>query len=223
MKEWKQSFLRVQEDGMEAIEGLLIITLMLFVLFYIWGYGFLLFQKFVVVHAADEAAIKIAQTYAYSEADPITGYISKATKSSLSAYRYIGEELQKKNTERAEKYGKYLLKTGSLVARKGEPTIETQIVYDGPAQKHVVVKIHVEYYIPFGNFLEFFGVKGTCVYSATGRAVCQDISHYINTVNYVNDLDGVVGKAANNKFVSTTEKLLSAAVKLIQYIYRTDE
>lgn len=33
MKEWKQSLLRVQEDGMEAIEGLLVITLTLFVLF----------------------------------------------------------------------------------------------------------------------------------------------------------------------------------------------
>ena len=30
MKEWKQSLLRVQEDGMEAIEGLLVITLTLF-------------------------------------------------------------------------------------------------------------------------------------------------------------------------------------------------
>ena len=48
MKEWKQSLLRVQEDGMEAIEGLLVITLTLFVLFFIWGYGFLLFQQFVV-------------------------------------------------------------------------------------------------------------------------------------------------------------------------------
>ena len=33
MKEWKQSLLRIQEDGMEAIEGLLVITLTLFVLF----------------------------------------------------------------------------------------------------------------------------------------------------------------------------------------------
>lgn len=37
MKEWKQSLLRVQEDGMEAIEGLLVITLTLFVLFFHLG------------------------------------------------------------------------------------------------------------------------------------------------------------------------------------------
>lgn len=34
-KWWKESALRQQENGMEAIEGLLVITLMLFVLFYI--------------------------------------------------------------------------------------------------------------------------------------------------------------------------------------------
>ena len=222
-RRWNENALRLREDGMEAIDGLLVITLMLFVLFFIWGYGFLLFQQFTVVHAANEAANKIAQTYAYSESDPITGYVSKATRTSLSPYRYIGGNLKSENQERAEKYGKWLLKTESFAQRRSAPQIETNVVYDGPAQKHVVVKISAEYYIPFGSFLELFGIKGVCTYSATGRAVCKDISHYINTVNYVNDLDGVVEKAADNKFVSTTEKILSAAVKLIQYIYRVDD
>ena len=59
MKEWKQSLLRVQEDGMEAIEGLLVITLTLFVLFFIWGYGFLLFQQFVVIRAEMKRPTKL--------------------------------------------------------------------------------------------------------------------------------------------------------------------
>ena len=103
MKEWKQSLLRVQEDGMEAIEGLLVITLTLFVLFFIWGYGFLLFQQFVVIRAADETANKIAQTYAYAETDPITGYISKEVKVALSPSRYQSGKLQEKNEQRAIK------------------------------------------------------------------------------------------------------------------------
>lgn len=98
MKEWKQSLLRVQEDGMEAIEGLLVITLTLFVLFFIWGYGFLLFQQFVVIRAADETANKIAQTYAYAETDPITGYISKEVKVALSPSRYQSGNCKKKRT-----------------------------------------------------------------------------------------------------------------------------
>ena len=122
---WNENALRLREDGMEAIEGLLVITLMLFVLFFIWGYGFLLFQQFTVVHAANEAANKIAQTYAYSESDPITGYVSKATRTSLSPYRYIGGNLKSENQERAEKYGKWLLKTESFAQRRSAPQIET--------------------------------------------------------------------------------------------------
>ena len=40
---WNENALRLREDGMEAIEGLLVITLMLFVLFYIWSFGFLMY------------------------------------------------------------------------------------------------------------------------------------------------------------------------------------
>ena len=97
MKEWKQSLLRVQEDGMEAIEGLLVITLTLFVLFFIWGYGFLLFQQFVVIRAADETANKIAQTYAYAER-PDHGIYQQRSKSCIES-----QPLPKRKTARKKR------------------------------------------------------------------------------------------------------------------------
>ena len=193
MKEWKQSLLRVQEDGMEAIEGLLVITLTLFVLFFIWGYGFLLFQQFVVIRAADETANKIAQTYAYAETDPITGYISKEVKVALSPSRYQSGKLQEKNEQRAIKYGKWLVRKGSLATQVGMPVVEARI--------------------PFGNFLELFGVSGTRVYYATGRAMCTDLSHYINTVDYTKTLNYVVSNVAKNDYVDLLEKVLAFIVK----------
>lgn len=213
MKEWKQSLLRVQEDGMEAIEGLLVITLTLFVLFFIWGYGFLLFQQFVVIRAADETANKIAQTYAYAETDPITGYISKEVKVALSPSRYQSGKLQEKNEQRAIKYGKWLVRKGSLATQVGMPVVEAKTVYDGVAQRHVVVNITAEYRIPFGNFLELFGVSGTRVYYATGRAMCTDLSHYINTVDYTKTLNYVVSNVAKNDYVDLLEKDLAFIVK----------
>ena len=95
MKEWKQSFLRIQEDGMEAIEGLLVITLMLFVLLYIWAYGFLLYQNWAVQYVATDTASRIAQTSAYPCSDPVTGFVSQSMRQSLSPYRYNNDE---KNT-----------------------------------------------------------------------------------------------------------------------------
>lgn len=213
-KWWKESALRQQENGMEAIEGLLVITLMLFVLFFIWGYGFLLFQQFTVVHAANETANKIAQTYAYSESDPITGYIGKDMKVSLKGDRYLSGNLQSKNEERAQKYGKWLLKTGSLASQIGSPVVEMKTVYDGVAQRHVVVKIAAEYRIPFGNFLELFGIKGTRYYQATGRAVCTDLSHYIYSVDYAKTLDRAVGTTFKNDYVTLLEKVISLIEKI---------
>lgn len=64
-KWWKESALRQQENGMEAIEGLLVITLMLFVLFYIWAFGFLMYQNWAVQYVATDTASRIAQTYGY--------------------------------------------------------------------------------------------------------------------------------------------------------------
>jgi len=81
---------------MEAIEGLLVITLMLFVLFYIWAFGFLMYQNWAVQYVATDTASRIAQTYGYSSSDPITGYISHATRVSLSPYRYKDDEEEKK-------------------------------------------------------------------------------------------------------------------------------
>ena len=92
---------------MEAIEGLLVITLMLFVLFYIWAFGFLMYQNWAVQYVATDTASRIAQTYGYSSSDPITGYISHATRVSLSPYRYKDDEeekIQDVNANRAEKY-----------------------------------------------------------------------------------------------------------------------
>ena len=112
-KWWKESALRQQENGMEAIEGLLVITLMLFVLFYIWAFGFLMYQNWAVQYVATDTASRIAQTYGYSSSDPITGYISHAARVSLSPYRYKDDEeekIQDVNANRAEKYARYSLK-----------------------------------------------------------------------------------------------------------------
>lgn len=214
MKSWRRSLLWVQETGMEAIEGLLVITLTLFVLFFIWGYGFLLFQQFVVVRAADETANKIAQTYAYAEADPITGYISKEVKAAISPSRYLSGTLQEENEQRAVQYGKWLVRKGSLAQEAGMPIIQAKTVYDGVAQRHVVVNITAEYRIPFGSFLEVFGIRGTRTYHATGRAMCVDISHYIHSLDYTGTLDYVVGGAAKNDVVDLVDKTIEFILKL---------
>lgn len=131
----------------------------------------------------------------------------------MSPSRYQSGKLQEKNEQRAIKYGKWLVRKGSLATQVGMPVVEAKTVYDGVAQRHVVVNITAEYRIPFGNFLELFGVSGTRVYHATGRAMCTDLSHYINTVDYTKTLNYVVGNVAKNDYVDLLEKVLAFIVK----------
>ena len=110
---WNENALRLREDGMEAIEGLLVITLMLFVLFYIWSFGFLMYQNWAVQYVANDTASRIAQTYGYCYSDPVTGYISHAARVSLDPYRYkddADENIEDVNANRAQKYARYCLK-----------------------------------------------------------------------------------------------------------------
>ena len=222
MKKWKQSLLHMQEDGMEAIEGLLVITLMLFVLIYIWAYGFLLYQNWAVQYVATDTASKIAQTYAYPYADPITGFVSSSIRAGLSPYRYSGKsDIESSNANRAEKYGKYQLKQTGFAQARGMH-IETKTVYDTVAQRHVEVTVTANYEIPFGFAMKYFGQSPYRTFTATGRAVCLDIQHYIYTIKTVDSFEDAVGVGAGSKYVTTLEKsikLIKSFAKWMQDIF----
>ena len=196
-KWWKESALRQQENGMEAIEGLLVITLMLFVLFYIWAFGFLMYQNWAVQYVATDTASRIAQTYGYSSSDPITGYISHATRVSLSPYRYKDDEeekIQDVNANRAEKYARY---------------IEVTTVKDALAASHVEVKVTAQYEIPFGFAMKYFGQSPYREFTATGRAVCLDIQHYIYTNKSLDAMEDAIGAGVSSSVIKTAEKVIS--------------
>ena len=121
-KWWKESALRQQENGMEAIEGLLVITLMLFCAVLYLGVWFLMYQNWAVQYVATGYSIPYCADVWYSSSDPITGYISHATRVSLSPYRYKDDEeekIQDVNANRAEKYARYSLKKAGFAKEKG--------------------------------------------------------------------------------------------------------
>lgn len=211
MKEWKQSFLRIQEDGMEAIEGLLVITLMLFVLLYIWAYGFLLYQNWAVQYVATDTASRIAQTYGYCYSDPITGYISHAARVSLDPYRYkddADENIKDVNANRAQKYARYCLKKVGF-AKEKQLNVKVKSQNDGFASNHIEVTITAQYEIPFGFAMKYFGQSPYREFTATGRAVRQDIQHYIYTNKSLDAMEDAIGAGVASNLVKSAEKLVS--------------
>lgn len=213
--ETKKEFFR-SEHGMEALEGLLVITLTLFVLFYIWAFGFLLYQNWAVQYVATDTASRIAQTYAYDYADPITGFISTAASAQLSPYRY-DENLDEINANRAGKYAEYCLKnTGFSKSRGMEISVKT--VTDSIAQRHIEVTVTATYEIPFGFAMKFFGQSPYRQFSATGRAACVDVKNYIYTVKTINTFGSIIGKGVDSSLVKSIEKTISLIKKTAKWM-----
>lgn len=175
--------MRRREEGAVAVEGVIMMTFMIFFLVFLMAFGFLFYQQWNIVFTANDTATRLAQSYAYPAADPIQGYISSGMKSSLSPFRYFGTKLEKANAEKGEKYASWSISQGSLAYAVGEPEIVIETAHDGFAQRHIVVDITATYEIPFGGALKFFGMDGTITYHATGRAVCTDLSDYVFSIN----------------------------------------
>ena len=211
MKEWKQSLLRVQEDGMEAIEGLLVITLMLFVLLYIWAYGFLLYQNWAVQYVATDTASRIAQTYAYPYSDPVTGFVSASIRAKLSPYRYQDGTIAQNNAARAERYAKYMLKN-TVFSPEQNIKIRVETVHDNVAHQHIEVTVTAVCEIPFGFAMKYFGQSPYRTFTATGRAVCTDIKHYIYTIKTIDSFEDNIGLGIDSRFIKTIEN----SIKLIK-------
>lgn len=208
---WKENALRLREDGMEAIEGLLVITLMLFVLFYIWSFGFLMYQNWAVQYVANDTASRIAQTYGYCYSDPVTGYISHAARVSLDPYRYkddADENIEDVNANRAQKYARYCLKRVGFAKEKGV-SVEVKTVKDAFVSRHVEVKVTAQYEIPFGFAMKYFGQSPYREFTATGRAFCRDIQYYIYRNKSLDAMEDAVGAGVASDVVKSAEKIVS--------------
>jgi len=194
-----------RDDGALAIEGIIILTVLIFFLVFLMGFGFLFYQRWLVTMTANDTATRIAQSYAYPTTDPVMGYVNSGLKSSLSPYRYIGSSLKDRDAEKAEKYAEWRLDATAFAYAVSEPEIHVETMYDGFAQRHIVVDITVKYEIPFGGALAFFGLDDTVTYHATGRAVIMDVSDYMYSVTTLNTL---TNQTFRSKVVGMVDSIL---------------
>ena len=187
-------------DGMEAVEGVIVLTVMTFLFVFFLSFGFLFYQQSVVLTTANDTASRIAQSYAYGGADPVMGFISKAMRVGLSPYRYWTGKLENKRSDMGEKFAVWYLKKASFAIPQGEPVVQVRTVHDGLAQRHVEVEITARYELPLGGILTYIGVDKIVEYHAVGRAVCVDLSDYIYSVNTA---DAFTNQTLGSKLVGT--------------------
>ena len=174
------------DSGEVMIESIIVIILTIFILVFILGLGFLLVQKWTINTVAEDTANKIAQTYKLTYTDPVTGYTGTADLKNISLYRnsLFKSVTEIANQAKAKSYANYRMKKTSF-GNLNNTQISMQVDQDSLSRAHVVVTVKTSYVIPFGVFLKPIGIDGTLDYEATAVAECQDLSDYINTVDFV--------------------------------------
>lgn len=202
-----------EDNGSLMLDGMIAMLLTMVLLVFLMGFGFLLYQQWVVSSVADDTASRIAQSYAYPNTDPVIGYLNVDIIRSAPLFRYNISGNTQKNANKAEKYAAWSLNGSSLAYPVSEPEIQVREVYDGLARRHIEVAIQAEYEIPFGGALEYFGLKKTVTYRAVGSGVCVDILDYVNTVDTFKALtDQTFGSEA----LDAANSVLSMVHKIIE-------
>lgn len=216
----KNVFLRKQKDtgieGMIMLEALIVYMVTIFLLFFILALFCVFYHIWNMQTIANEAAMRIAQTCKFEEADVDTGYVTLEQLTSLDRYRYLPAKKNKMEQIAKEKLQNYVdkrLDKVSFVHKMTDPEIRMEIKKDGLASRHVEVNISEEFQVPFGTALSYFGYEDTITYECTGYADYMDIIDYVNMVDYVSQ------ERLLNELAGSTIKLINSVLKLFKNIF----
>lgn len=167
------------------LEGTIVMIVTMITLVFILGVGFIYYQRYVVTAVTNDAAVKIADTYAYPTSDLIIGYVEPSDIANRDLYRWsVSDSLKDVSQKKVEKYITYCLKKTNFNGVIGDVSVDVTFVSDSALRKHVEVTAECEFNTPFGFALDFLGMDGTMVYSASARADCTDIIDYISEVDF---------------------------------------
>lgn len=203
------------ERGAIMLEALIVYPVTIFLLFFVLALFSVFYHIWNIQAIANEAAVKAAQTYRYTEADIEAGYVSAEQVSGLERYRYLlgaQDTMEAEARTKIQTYIKKRLDHTSFVNKVTEPEIEFRIENDALSNRHVEVVVTEEFTVPFGDALSYFGYDNMIQYEATAYADCLDIIDYINTVDFVGE------QTKLGAFGSKTLGMIDAVLKLFDHI-----
>lgn len=182
--------------GEITLETMLVMIPTLFVLVFLLGLGFLLYQHWDVQIVADDVANKIAGTYSMLNADDSTGEITEDQYDDISLYRYkSGTEstYRLENKNRVKDYLTERLRVTSYSSSISEPAIEYEVgANDSFARRHMEITVTATYRVPFSEGLELMGIDGERTYSGTSAAECLDMLDFVNATTFADEISNYV-------------------------------
>jgi len=211
MKKHKQS-------GELAIESMLVMIPVLFVLIFLIALGFNYYQQWNVQSTANDVAVKIAQTYSLLDCDIYTGNPTDNDLYEKPLYRYIfsSGKYESKNDARANELAIEILENSSFgYGNAADAVISVNTEYDSLARRHINVTIETKQKIPFSEGFELFGMGGERTFTATASAECIDMMDYVSTVNFVKNADSFI----KIPVVDDAVKMIDSWLKLFKTIH----
>lgn len=181
--------LKDNRDGAIMIESLIVVTMTVFLLFFVLASFSTMFQRFNIQIIANETAGRLAQTYEYAlKSDSISGNISLEDAANVDPFRYFKtEELLSATRRKSSEYATGRLKKTTFTRNVSEPVVSVDVIPDSLGRRHLEVKIKGSYNVPFSDILGYFGFSEINDYTTVAYAECVDLSNYIHTVGYVDN------------------------------------
>ena len=176
----------MNESGEVMLEGLIVYTITVFLLFFLLAIFSVLFQAWNVQTIANETAAKAAATYKLAYSDLADPYVSVDQITGISRFRYwFGDDsLEREAETKSFEYSQDRLQKTTYTKAVTQPEVAVQVKEDTLARRHIEVTITGEYTVPFGEALSYFGFDSIAHYETTASAECLDLIDYIDTVDF---------------------------------------
>lgn len=201
----------MNESGEVMLEGLIVYTITVFLLFFLLAIFSVLFQAWNVQTIANETAAKAAATYKLADSDLADPYVSVDQITGISRFRYwFGDDsLEREAETKSFEYSQDRLQKTTYTKAVTQPEVAVQVKEDTLARRHIEVTITGEYTVPFGEALSYFGFDSIAHYETTASAECLDLIDYIDTVDFAGkqcslDILGSSLVGAINKMMKAT-------------------
>ena len=176
----------MNESGEVMLEGLIVYTITVFLLFFLLAIFSVLFQAWNVQTIANETAAKAAAMYKLADSDLADPYVSVDQITGISRFRYwFGDDsLEREAETKSFEYSQDRLQKTTYTKAVTQPEVAVQVKEDTLARRHIEVTITGEYTVPFGEALSYFGFDSIAHYETTASAECLDLIDYIDTVDF---------------------------------------
>lgn len=182
------------EQGFIVVEQVFLITMTFLILTILMGFAFVIYQQTNLVVMANDAATKAASVYGYPQTDPFTGYRSLDDINKTPLYRYMKEDasffglrepLRESSMEKAEWIALAEMDNTAIIqAKDHEIEVHVSKREGHVGGSHVIeVKLSQTYDVPGGLAFRYFGIPNEVTFTATGRALANDMVHRMNTID----------------------------------------